>query len=310
VVGVVADILAGPIPTLASVMPGVDPRIDAAVRRCLTRDLDQRMPSAQALIDALAPVLASLTGQARASLVELEVEPDMDDLTTQPKAHPDDLDDYEATVARPALGLHAVTLASRGGAHRLALGGRAADDDENETAVLRGAHLLPPARPLDPVASTTQPIDLPVSEDMPTAVQVPIPAGSHPGTMGAPVSLRQSTVLMHDGATRPDLPRAMAAALAPPRAVPAPAPSQPMLAPRVISFGAPPPVPPLGVPAWPQPQARTVTLPQNNDESDPSRMTLPPGWNARRDAARVLWMTAIAGLVVGLVVFAGLSLLR
>ena len=61
VFGVVAEILSGPIPTLASVLPGVDPRLDEAVGRCLTRELSERMPSAAALIEALVPVLASVS---------------------------------------------------------------------------------------------------------------------------------------------------------------------------------------------------------------------------------------------------------
>jgi serine/threonine-protein kinase len=50
---VITEITEDAIPTLASVVPGVDPRLDAIVSRCLTRDVAQRMPSAQALLDAL-----------------------------------------------------------------------------------------------------------------------------------------------------------------------------------------------------------------------------------------------------------------
>jgi serine/threonine-protein kinase len=50
---VITEITEDAIPTLASLMPGVDPRLDAIVSRCLTREVAQRMPSAQALLDAL-----------------------------------------------------------------------------------------------------------------------------------------------------------------------------------------------------------------------------------------------------------------
>ncbi|MEP7127165.1 MAG: protein kinase [Byssovorax sp.] len=50
---VITEITEDAIPTLASLVPGVDPRLDAIVSRCLTRDVAQRTPTAQALLDAL-----------------------------------------------------------------------------------------------------------------------------------------------------------------------------------------------------------------------------------------------------------------
>ncbi len=50
---VLADILSGPIPRLSTVVAHLDPRIDEVVARCLIREIDRRMPSAQAMIDAL-----------------------------------------------------------------------------------------------------------------------------------------------------------------------------------------------------------------------------------------------------------------
>ena len=51
--GVIAEILERPIPRLASVIRGVDPRLDELVARCMTRDIQQRIPSARAVLDAL-----------------------------------------------------------------------------------------------------------------------------------------------------------------------------------------------------------------------------------------------------------------
>jgi len=65
---VISEILAGPLLTLASVLPGVDPRLDEAIRRCLERDVDQRMPSAAALIDVLRPILASMVAEGQGRL--------------------------------------------------------------------------------------------------------------------------------------------------------------------------------------------------------------------------------------------------
>jgi len=60
-VGVLAQIMGDPVPTLASILPEVDPRLDAVVRRCLERDLDQLLQSAASLLEALGPVLTSMT---------------------------------------------------------------------------------------------------------------------------------------------------------------------------------------------------------------------------------------------------------
>jgi eukaryotic-like serine/threonine-protein kinase len=55
--GVITDILSAPIPRLASLVQGVDPRVDELVNRCMQRDIEQRMPSAAAMIGALRPLL-------------------------------------------------------------------------------------------------------------------------------------------------------------------------------------------------------------------------------------------------------------
>jgi eukaryotic-like serine/threonine-protein kinase len=71
--GVITEILSGPIPTLASALPDVDPRLDDVVNRCIQRDVDRRMPSAAALIDVLRPLhalAASAGGRPAASLLE------------------------------------------------------------------------------------------------------------------------------------------------------------------------------------------------------------------------------------------------
>jgi serine/threonine-protein kinase len=56
VVGIVAEILSAPIPRLSSVVPSVDPRLDELVARCLVRDVDRRVASADEVIDALAAI--------------------------------------------------------------------------------------------------------------------------------------------------------------------------------------------------------------------------------------------------------------
>jgi eukaryotic-like serine/threonine-protein kinase len=58
--GVIAEILAEPIPSLSSFVPGIDPRIEDAVNRCMTRDVDDRLQSAAQFIDLLRPVFSSI----------------------------------------------------------------------------------------------------------------------------------------------------------------------------------------------------------------------------------------------------------
>ena len=58
--GVIAEILAEPIPTLSTFVPGIDPRIEDAVNRCMTREVDNRLQSAAAFIDILRPVFSSI----------------------------------------------------------------------------------------------------------------------------------------------------------------------------------------------------------------------------------------------------------
>ena len=50
-----AMVLAGPIPRLADVRPGTPPALDAAIRRCMERDPNQRFPSVVELVEALLP---------------------------------------------------------------------------------------------------------------------------------------------------------------------------------------------------------------------------------------------------------------
>jgi eukaryotic-like serine/threonine-protein kinase len=58
--GVIAEILSEPIPLVSAFVPGIDPRIDEAVSRCMTRDVDQRLQSAAEFIDLLRPVTARM----------------------------------------------------------------------------------------------------------------------------------------------------------------------------------------------------------------------------------------------------------
>ena len=302
VVGVVADILAGPIPTLASVLPGVDPRVDQVVGRCLTRALDQRMPSAAALIEALAPVLgpppapASFSGDAAPSApVDVGLRAGADSMDV----HLDPSDPDEAsTIALPS---------------RLIVP-RVSDpvtesNPEAETAVMAGRAVLafraqaragmpppPPGRappPPPPPPSPSSPSSAspsshlpprapPDSDELPTAVQ---PSGR------APENVVPTRILAHPFAAR----------------------VEPAVA-RAPQFGPPPamPEPPRAPVPWDLGPSRQQTAPtQPGFDPAATRITLPPGWQAsRNDARRVLWITAIAGLVVGLVVFVGLSLLR
>ena len=58
--GVIAEFLAEPIPMLSTFVPGIDPRIEDAVNRCMTREVDDRLQSAAAFIDLLRPVFSSI----------------------------------------------------------------------------------------------------------------------------------------------------------------------------------------------------------------------------------------------------------
>jgi eukaryotic-like serine/threonine-protein kinase len=73
--GVIAEILAEPIPAISSFVPGIDPRIEEAVNLCMTREVDQRLQSAAAFIDRLRPVFAAMelavTGAGERSLPSL-----------------------------------------------------------------------------------------------------------------------------------------------------------------------------------------------------------------------------------------------
>jgi serine/threonine-protein kinase len=57
----IAEILTAPIPRLADLVPGLEPSLAWAVDRCLTRDLAQRMGSAEELLAALAPIAGDAT---------------------------------------------------------------------------------------------------------------------------------------------------------------------------------------------------------------------------------------------------------
>ena len=80
--GVIAEILADPIPSLSTFVPGIDPRIEQAVNLCMTREVDDRLQSAAAFIDMLRPVFASIElastgagGRMLPSLPELKALP-------------------------------------------------------------------------------------------------------------------------------------------------------------------------------------------------------------------------------------------
>jgi serine/threonine-protein kinase len=80
--GVIAEILAEPIPSLSTFVPGIDPRIELAVNLCMTREVDDRLQSAAAFIDMLRPVFASIElastgagGRMLPSLPELKALP-------------------------------------------------------------------------------------------------------------------------------------------------------------------------------------------------------------------------------------------
>ncbi|APR82003.1 Serine/threonine protein kinase [Minicystis rosea] len=321
VVGVVTEILAGPIPTLAASLPGVDPRLDAAVRRCLTRDVDQRTPSAAALIDMLTPVLASLReGRSNRRRVPIQEPPTVvnaplppadasvidDPTSTVPK--PPRVDDEELTIARPAPT-------------------RSDEDDDRETAVMAGREVLafrmrnraqqqPSAAPAKPAAPPRVPPPVPprVPPPAPSAARIPPPAPSVP----AP-----SVPVAAPSAPAPAAPAPAAhAVLAMPAHEDGPTfvlPSRSAEVPDVTAatavlpppFGPPPPAPPPAT-AWDTADTlrRTPAAPEL-PAPGASRWALPPVWQAAlRDNAQALWMMAIAGLVIALVVFAGLSLLR
>jgi serine/threonine-protein kinase len=234
VVGVVTEILAGTIPTLSAAMPGVDPRLDATVRRCLTREVEQRMPSAAALCEALAPLQA----QARAVLEDPPtfVEPPR-------KAEPAE---DEKTIARPP---------------------RESDDvdDERETAVMTGRAVL--AFRMANRAPATQRVPSPPPPP-------PAPAFAPP-VLAMPADEAGSTLLL------------------PPQGLPPAAPVPP----------------PTAAPAASWDTADTLRRVPAAPSGDASRATLARGWDHRANA-QTLWMMAIAGLVLCLVLFAGLSLLR
>ncbi len=68
IVGVVVEILSAPIPRLRAVAPDADERLDDIIAGCLVRELDGRYQSANAIIDALRPVLASMSPTGRIDL--------------------------------------------------------------------------------------------------------------------------------------------------------------------------------------------------------------------------------------------------
>jgi serine/threonine-protein kinase len=304
VVAVVTEILAGPIPTLAEALPGVDPRLDAAVRRCLTRDVDKRMPSATALIDALAPVLASLRAE-------------------------DDEDDDQKTLARPG---NAALLAPA-----------PADDPDDPTAVIQARHAFPfpasrgaepPRRPEPPRIELRSPAspreEATRVEPRPRApAELPrlAPPPAEPPRLAplpaAPPLAPPPAVNMGDTTARIGVPPASLApnsdempTLAGPRQ---PEQQDSQATTRLIAnpyavHPSPAASAQPGYSAWDMAPTlrRTPPVPQQVvvlPHAQPALLDedLPLGTRSR---SQVLWMTAIAGIVLGLVVFAGLSLFR
>jgi serine/threonine-protein kinase len=262
VVGVVTEILAGTIPTLSAAIPDIDPRLDGAVRRCLTREVEQRMPSAAALCEVLAPltmggdppyppaqpVRAALQTKRPAVVEDL---PTFIDLPR--KAEPAE---EEKTIARLP------SVATDDG------------DDDRETAVMTGRDVL--AFRMANRTLATQRLPTPVVAPPAPVVAPPAPTFT-PSVLQMPVDEAGSTLLL------------------PPQGLPP----------------APPAPPPIAAPvaSWDTADTlRRMPAPPNG-ETDTSRDTLAPGWD-RRHNAQTLWMMAIAGLVLSLVAFAGLSLLR
>jgi eukaryotic-like serine/threonine-protein kinase len=315
VVGVVADILAGPIPTLASALADVDPRLDAAVRRCLTRDLDKRMPSAAALIEALTPVLADLDAPAppserttaprvqmqlgyvikKGSAEDVPLDPnDPDEASTialprsrEPEPSDDD-DEKETNVLTGSAGVAMRAVA------RAALANRA---PQAPSRTIPQVQLVAPPTP--PPAVSAKPSSAPPPPPPPRA-----PAPSNDGD-DMPTMVKPGAVVEQVVPTR-IVPNPFAAHASP--ANRAPQPAQALTTPMPWDAGPRPVAPP---PAAPPAGAMQTWPTQPPDHTDASRITLPPGWNsAQSDARRLLWITAIAGIVVGLVVFAALSLLR
>jgi serine/threonine-protein kinase len=155
--GVIAEILSEPIPSLAAHVPGIDPRIEDVVNLCMTRDVDQRLQSASAFIDLLRPVLATMElastgagGRMLPSLVDL--------------------------AALPSAGLRTPDPASVS----------SSSDDEIETRMIDRSALLqsaPPPRPLMQLQRAPPPPGAPSSEatsrlDAPPAWSRPVPPPS------------------------------------------------------------------------------------------------------------------------------------
>ncbi|MFT3767219.1 MAG: protein kinase [Minicystis sp.] len=362
VVGVVTEILAGPIPTLAEALPGVDPRLDAAVRRCLTRDVEQRMASAATLVDMLTPVLASLRAASgpRSRVVVEEMptvveEPSADDpASTMPKAPRAPVDDSAQTIARPAAptdedderetavmggrDILAFRMANRAHVQKgppnvpapaparpvaIGAGSRLATTPTSRTA--SGAALRLGSAPAAPAASRSaagaaNAIVSPPATTAPIPSSIVSPPGSAAQSAGPIVSLPASAVaslpVHEDGPTHVLSSRAAEARAAEEEE------NDPTAATRVLplSFGhaAPPPSGPTPWDTAPTllrtPMMQHVPGPPPHSAmeagSETDRDTLTGLDPARRNNAQTLWMTAIAGLVLGLVVFAGLSLLR
>jgi serine/threonine-protein kinase len=282
VMTVVTEILAGPIPTLAAALPGVDARLDAAVRRCLTREVEQRMASAATLIDMLTPVLASLRGgglRARSTVVEdmptvvdgrgvdgggAESEP-----TTKMMVTPDEDDHLETVAIRPRA--------------------RDDEDDERETAVMAGREIL--AFRLRNRAASSQPAAVAAPPRAPPVV-VAAPLATQRLPDPAPAAMEDLPTQAVPSRRRPEIAEDTAATRLQP-----------------IVFGPPPSVPSAWDTAPTLPRTPPVPLAPPSAR-DTARDTIAE-WNpARRHSAQTLWMTAIAGLVLVLVLFAGISLLR
>jgi hypothetical protein len=190
-------------------------------------------------------------------------------------------------LAAPDTGDHEQTVAFRRKA-------RADEDDDHETAVMAGRDIL--AFRLKNRGAPSQPAAL---------APVPRPAPSQPAAPVFVVPAHVATQRLPE----PD-PEDLPTQAVPSRRWPEVADVTAATRVQPLVFGAPPPSVPS---AWDTAPTlpRTPPVPPGPPSlRDAARDTLAE-WNpARRHSAQTLWMTAIAGLVLMLVLFAGISLLR
>lgn len=82
--GVIAEILSAPVPALSAHVPGIDPRIEEAVNRCLIRSVDQRLQSAGAFLDLLRPVFSAM--ELASTNADARLLPLLPDVAARPSA--------------------------------------------------------------------------------------------------------------------------------------------------------------------------------------------------------------------------------